>query len=363
MRKLVLTILALLALFSALRAYTEAVSTPSAGVRLQPGLVEVGDGASSVQLGFGIAEKTPGQTATWSLLPLRLVYRSGDRSISVGLNGLSFLLSGGVSVGTPVRIDSPRTGDVISIGGRVTVSSRVDGDVWVLGSTVELLPRAEVTGNVVALGGKVVAAAGATVRGSVNELPQIKIPFLGFLGTDFSVQVLAFGRQVLGYLLLGGALFLSCYFGTRRALAITQGLQASWKAALVTLALSLVLVPLFTLLMVVSVVGIFFLPVLVFFLALLGLNGFLMLCARLGGMLRRSSDGGGDALFLFTSGLLGLFIVKVPALVGIPLTLVRSAAAVTAGQILQLVSLGVVIAGMAYGMAASLAHMRTNAGR
>lgn len=240
-----------------------------------------------MQLGFGIAEKTPGQTATWSLLPLRLVYRSGDRSVSVGLNGLSFLLSGGVTVGRPVRIDSPRTGDVISIGGRVTVSSRVDGDVWVLGSAVELSPRAEVTGNVVALGGTVIAAAGSTVRGSVNELPRVKIPFLGFLGTAFSVQVLAFARQLLGYLLLGGALFVSCYYGTARALAATRGLETSWRASLVTLAVTIVLVPLFTLLMVVSVIGIFFLPVLVFFLAVLGLNGFLMLCARLGGMLRR----------------------------------------------------------------------------
>ena len=42
-----------------------------------------------------------------------------------------------------------------------------------------------------------------------------------------------------------------------------------------------------TLLLVVSVIGIFFIPVLAFVVILLALDGFLFLCVRLGGMLRR----------------------------------------------------------------------------
>ena len=94
---------------------------------------------------------------------------------------------------------------------------------------------------------------------------------------------------------------------------------------------------------------------------MLGLNGFLVLCARVGGALRRGPSDGGDALFLFTSGLLGLFLVKLPALVSIGLTLLRSAVASQAGEMLQIVSLGLLVVGMVYGSGIALSHMRSQA--
>jgi len=359
MRKLVLSILALIALFSTLRAWAEAVPAP--GVELHPGLIEVRDGSSSVSLAFGIMEREAGQASAWNMLPLRIVYQNGGRSVSLAINGLSFLLRGGVSVGGPVRVGSPRAGNVVSIGGKVTVDAPVDGDVWALGADVDLSPRANVTGNVVAIGGRVTASARSIVKGTVNQMPEIRIPFLGLLRGQFSVQVLAFGRQVLGYLLLGAALFLSCFYGTTRARSLYEGFERTWRASLVTLAACLVLVPLAGGLLIVSVIGLFFLPALVFALAVLGLNGFLILCARLGGGLRRRTAAGADALHLFTSGLLGLFLVKLPALAGIVLTLVHSEGVARVGQVLQLVSLGLVIVGMMYGTGAALSNLRTRA--
>src|SRR5260221_9830932 len=155
MRKLVLSVLGLLALFSALRAWTEGVPLP--GVQLHPGLVEVQDGSSSVNLAFGIAAREPGQPSSWNLLPLRLEYRTGDRTVSLGFNGLSFLLRGGAAVGHPVTISAPRTGDVVSVGGKVTVNAALVGDVWALGADVALGPAAAISGNVVPLGGGVTA--------------------------------------------------------------------------------------------------------------------------------------------------------------------------------------------------------------
>jgi len=366
MKKLVLTILALIALFAALRAYPESVSPPGAGtndalgVALHPGLVEIGDGTTSIGIAFGVMEKSGEEPGTWSLLPLRLVYKSGETNLTIGLNGLSFLLRGGVSVGRPVKVEAPHTGDVLSIGGKVTVSSRVDGDVWAVGADVELSPRAEVTGSVVTLGGKVAAAPGAVVHGSVSQVPQIKIPFLGILGTQFSVQVLATGRQLLGYVLLGFALFLSCFYREGHARMMYQSIPASWRETVITLAVSLVAIPFVTLLLVVSVIGIFFIPVLAFVVILLGLDGFLFLCVRLGGMLRRLdiSQSRNVPLSLVTSGLLGLFLVKLPALVGIFLTLLRSGATSLVGQMLQVVTLACVSAGMLYGFGAALAFSR-----
>ncbi len=360
MRKLILAIVALLALFSALRAFPQGL-----GVQLHPGLVEIGDGSASVGMAFGVMDGSDSQSGQWSLLPLRMVYRSGDRSFSVGLNGLSFLLSGGFSVGAPQRISSPHIGDVISVGGRVTVDARVDGDVWAMGADVQLTPRADVTGDVVALGGRVIAAGGAVVRGSISQEPRLKIPYIGVLGTQFSVQALAFGRHILTYILLGFALFLSSYYLSAHAKDLYRAMGETWRATLLTLALSAVLVPILVLLLVVSVIGVFFLPVLVLALMLAAFDGFLLLCARVGGLVRGgpAQEGGGDALYLFSSGLLGLFLVKLPALVGIILTMLRSEPAARVGQALQLVSLGAFAAGLLYGFGVSLAHVRVRAAR
>ncbi|MFI5369851.1 MAG: hypothetical protein ACHQ1F_12675 [Spirochaetia bacterium] len=364
MRKLILAIVALLALFSALRAFPQA-ETGGLGVQLHPGLVEIGDGSASVGVAFGVMDGSDSQSGQWSLLPLRMVYRSGDRSFSVGLNGLSFLLNGGFSVGRPQRISSPRGGDVISVGGKVTVDARVDGDVWAMGADVQLTPRADVTGDVVALGGRVIAAGGAVVRGSISQEPRLKIPYLGVLGTQFSAQALAFGRHILTYILLGFALFLSSYYLSAHAKDLYRAMGQTWRATLLTLALSAVLVPILVLLLVVSVIGVFFLPVLVLALMLAAFDGFLLLCARLGGLVRGgpAQEGGGDALYLFSSGLLGLFLIKLPALVGIILTMLRSEPAARVGQALQLVSLGAVAVGLLYGFGVSLAHVRVRAAR
>ncbi len=365
MRKLILAIVALLALFSALRAFTEAVPAGEAGVQLHPGLLEIGDGAASLGVAFGVMDGPDSQAGQWSLLPLRIVYRSGDRSLSVGLNGLSFLLSGGVSVGRPQRISSPRVGDVISVGGRVTVDARVDGDVWTMGADIQLTPRADVTGDVVALGGRVIAAGGSIVRGSISQEPRLKIPYLGVLGTQFSVHALAFGRHLLTYILLGFALFLSSYYLSAHARGLYRALGESWRQSLLTLAFSAVLVPILVLLLVVSVIGVFFLPLLVLALMLAAFDGFILLCARLGGLVRggAAQEGGGDSLYLFSSGLLGLFLIKLPALVGIILTMLRSEPAARVGQVLQLVSLAAVAVGLIYGFGASLAHVRARAAR
>ena len=310
-------------------------------------------------------EKNAGRASLWNLLPLRMVYSSGDRSVSIGLNGLSFLLRGGMNVGRPVTVDAPRTGDVISIGGRVVVNSRVEGDVWTLGADVELGPGAVVDGERGGPGGQGDDPSGrAAVGGTVTQVPDLKIPFLGMLGTQFSVQELAFGRQLLGFVLLGFALFLSCFYLSAHARGLYQVMGSSWRPTLLTLAISLVLVPLLVVLLVVSVIGVFFLPIVVFLVVLAALDGFLLLCAQLGALVRgrQISNERSPSTFLLP-GLLGLFLVKLPALAGIILTVLRSSAAAKAGQYLQVLTLILVVAGMLYGFGASLSHARVRTAR
>ncbi|GEM_PF-1789742 len=364
MRKLVLVVIALLALFCLFRAYSQDTTERSAGagIRLQPGLIEVGDGTASLGLSFGLMERSGEQRRLVSVLPLRVVYRNGETSVSIGLNGFAFLMGGGASIGAPVVVSSPHRGDLLSVGGRVTVDSRVDGDLWVVGADAELSPRAEVTGNVVVIGGRLNASPRAVVGGTMSQLPGLKVPLLGVLGTQFSAQALELAGVVLGYVLFGSALFLSSYYLAAHARQMQQALPSLWRQALITLVVSLVVIPLAVVLIIASVVGVLLLPLLVLVVFLLALDGYMALCTAIGGWVRaskgRRAAGSEESLSLFTSGLLALFLVNVPALAGILLTAFRSAALARVGTLLQALSLAVTGAGLAYGFGATLAHTR-----
>lgn len=364
MRKLVLVVIALLALFALFRAYSEDAAQGLAGIRLQPGLVEVGDGTSSLGLSFGLMEKSGDRSGLVSVLPLRVVYRNGDKSVSVGLNGVAFLLGGGASIGAPVVVSALHRGDVLSVGGPVTVDSRVEGDVWVLGADAELTPRADVTGDVVVIGGKLTASPHAAVGGTVSQLAGLKVPFLGVLGTQFSAQALGLAGIALGYVLFGFALFMSSFYLAAHTRQMQQAMPLLWRQTLITLAISLVVIPLVTFLVIASVVGVLLLPLLFLAIFLLALDGYLALCVKVGAWVRSSAGRAGeDSLYLFTSGLLALFLVNVPALVGILLTALRSVTTARIGTLLQAVTLGLTVAGLAYGFGTSLAQARSRVAR
>jgi hypothetical protein len=332
-------------------------------VRLHPGLIEIADGEASIALEFGLLEG-PSSGGAWSALPLRIAYQSGDTRIAVGLNGLSVLLRSGVQMGRPVRVESPRDRDLISIGGLVTVASRLDGDVWTLGADVDLAAQADVSGSIVAIGGSVTRAAGAKVSGSVVSLPEVKIPLLGGLAARFSVQALMLGRGALVYLLFGLALFLLAYFLPGHLRGLSDSIPSRWKAALASLGLAIVIVPAGILLLVVSVVGVFIIPVVAIFLAGLAIVGFLAVCVRFGASLRLAKAGSNaGAVSLFASGLLGLFLLKLPGLVGVFFSLLAVPAAVTAAEVLRIITLAAAAAAFLYGLGSSLAMARAAASR
>lgn len=359
MKKLVLSVIALLALFSVFRAFPQSPNQPVRGVELHPGLVEIGDGESSMGVGFGMVSR--GDGGTWNVLPLRLTLRSGGRSLSVNLNGLSFLLRGGVRVGRPLAVTSPVRGDVVSVGGKVTVDAAVAGDVWVFGADAVLAPRAEVAGDVVVLGGEVVRSPKARVAGTVTALPGLKIPLLGGLATQASVPLLELGREALVFLLLGFLLFLLAWYLPAHAQALSASIPGSWRPSLLTLLVSLVALPLLVLLLVVSVFGIFLLPLLALAVAAAALDGLLAVLLRIGAAARAAAGTGTGSMSLFTSGLLGLFLLKLPAWAGIVLSLTRSELAGRIGGILRIVSLAATAAAMLFGFGASLALLRRKA--
>lgn len=354
MRRLVICIIALLAIFAVIRAYTQ-----TRGAQISPGLIQVAEGQGTLNLAFGLMDTQAGAEGRWNVLPLRIVYTSGDKSVSIGLNGFSFLVAGGVRVGRPVRVDKPVDGDVVSIGGKVTVNSRVNGDVWAFGGDIALSAGAYVSGNVVAIGGKIAAAPSARAGGMVTALPQLKLPYLGILASGASAPTVELVRELAVFALGALVLFLAAYFLTPVLTGIGRAVTAEWRKSLITLVLIVVVVPVLVFLLVVSIFGIFFLPFLFISLLAAAFLGFFAIAVRLGSLLRKGSQE--TPLFTFTSGILGLFFVKIPAFAGILLSLIRSNVAGTIGQILRLVSLGLGIAFLAYGIGVSLSYLRLSA--
>jgi hypothetical protein len=354
MKRLVIVLITLIAIFTAIRAYTEAVR-PS-GLEVAPGVLAVSDGSATLGLGFGLLSSEGGRQGPWSILPVTLQLRSGASTVTLSLNGLSFLLNGGVSLGRAVVVDRPRVGDVLSAGGPVTVSSRVEGDVWALGSDITLTAKAEVTGSVVALGGRVTADSKARVAGGVHRLAELKVPFLGVLGSRYSTAALAFAQGALVFVLAAAALLFAAFYLTRTLAGTAAAASGRGRESLITLAVALVALPLVTVLLAVSVAGIFLLPFLALAVFAMAILGGLALCERLGAWMRRGTAE--SPLFLFTSGLLGLFVVSLPGLAGIAAALFRGPAAASASGVLRGIGAVTWLVLLAWGFAVALAQLR-----
>jgi hypothetical protein len=274
---------------------------------------------------------------------------------------LSLLAPGGMRIGRPVRITGHKTGDVISIGGEVTVAGTVDGDVWTLGARVRLLPQAEVTGSVVALGGTIETGRGALVRGNKYSLPNLKIPLLSLLSSGQSAATFRFLIELMGVLLYLLVLFLAVHFARGRLTGLAGALGSNWKGSLLYLVLSVFVLPLVLALLVATIVGILLAPFLVLAVVVLGYLGYLGSTVRLGLWIRgqKPDVAAGDA---YTSGLLGLLVVKGPAVLGILLGLLASQALQAVGRFLYTLGTVEMVVAALYGFGGLLRYLRAQGG-
>lgn len=358
MRRILFAVLGLLALFTILRAYGQG-RQQGARYILQPGLLEFQTAEGSGRIAFGFLELggADGRGRAWSLLPVRVTLRSGGQSFTLALNGLSLLAPGGLRIGRPMRITGQRNGKVISIGGEVTVAGRVNGDVWALGARVRLRPQAVVTGSVVALGGTILTEPGARVLGRKYSLPNLKIPLLALLSSGQSAATLRFLVELMGVLLYLLLLFLVVHFALERLTGLTGALGSSWKGALLYLVLALVLLPVVVALLLATIVGILVVPFLALLLLILGYLGYLGVTVRLGLWLRGRKPEA-DAGETYSSGLLGLLVVKGPAVLGILFGLLASEALQALGRILFIIGTAEMIAAALYGFGGLVRFLR-----
>lgn len=100
-----------------------------------------------------------------------------------------------VRFGSDIRVDEGQEvqGDVVAIGGDVSVEGRVTGSVTAMGGDVSLGSEARVDGDVVCMGGTLREEPGATVGGQrVTAAPKMPggklfLPMLAAVGTGFEV--------------------------------------------------------------------------------------------------------------------------------------------------------------------------------
>ncbi len=360
MKKIVFAVMGLLALFTILRSYGQPASGGTRYV-LQPGLLEIDTAEGKARVAIGLLERVGGSPRSWSLLPIRVEFTSGRQRLTLALNGLSLLSPSGLRVGRPMRITGQKQGDVISVGGRVTVAGTVLGDVWTFGADVLLEPRALVTGSVVALGGVVRAERGALIRGNKYSLPNIKIPLLRLLASGDSAATFRFLIMAFGVVLYLLVLFLAVHFARQQLAGLAGSLGTHWKGAILYLVLAVLLIPLAAALLIATVLGIVVVPFLAVALLLLAYLGYLGATVRLGLWLRRL-PADAPAAAAYTSGLLGLLVLRGPVLLGILLGLLASGLFQVLGRILFAVGTAATVAAALYGFGGTLSFLRARGG-
>ncbi len=352
MKRLVLSVVGLLALFSFLRVHSQ---ESQRRIVVQPSLLEIADADSGLSLGVGVVESKGDKNQIWSLFPVRVSLRSGREVFALTLNGLDLLARRGLSFGRPIVVTGVHRGDLISVGGAVVVSGAVEGSVWVFGADATLKAGARVDGDVVSLGGKVSAEKGAHLAGNKQSLPAVRIPFLGFITSRQSAESLQFVIELAGLGLALLVLFLTLHFRldymSRQAAVVSSG----WKANLLYVFLGLVFAPILAAFLAASIVGLLLVPVAVVALAFTTCVGFLGVSVRLGRVFVRGSE---NPLRLFGAGLLGLALIRGPALAGRTLSIFTSGLLEAIGGVLKAIGGVALFLALLYGFGCGLSAVR-----
>lgn len=256
---------------------------------------------------------------------------------------------------------------VVAVLGAARVDGRVDGDVVAVGGGVTLGPKAVIRGDVVSVGGGVERAVGARVGGQINEVrfgapsfsPHIRFwprPDWAWFGTSFGATsdlIATLARMgILALLVVGLATILPVQ--VRR---IGDHVAAEpWRAGFVGLAAQLLFVPLLVITVLVLAVSIIGIPLLLLvpFGVLAFLFAFLLGFAGTAGALGHavSRRFGGSALNLVLAALVGLAVIwaltaisRFAGIAGLPVRVVLSVVLVT-GFIVEYVAWTVGLGGV-----------------
>jgi len=194
-----------------------------------------------------------------------------------------------IKIGSDVTLEEGQEVDqVIAIGGQITVYGLVEKNVVAVGGSVILTSKAVVRGNVISVGGVVSTGSGATVYGDVTEINTSSLAS--------SMSSIMHG-EMEGWSLLLNVISL-CFFAIILIIALIMTLLIPRTLATVVNAIeqhriksfvwgclvTLAIVPFFMLLTI-SIIGIFLIPVAFTALLLASIIGFIAVAAIVGNLI------------------------------------------------------------------------------
>jgi hypothetical protein len=192
--------------------------------------------------------------------PSRSVQRSGD-VVRIG--------GGAVNVAENERVD----GDVVAIGGPVTVDGEVSGDVVAVGGGLTLGPHAVDRGEVTAVGGPLKRDPQAQVFGKVNEvgigangqtLPPYRLNWRNLLFGSFASRAGTLATTITRVLMFMLFLLIVTAVGQRPVQEIAARIAAEpVRAGLVGLLAEILFVPVLVLTIIALVISIIGIPLLI----------------------------------------------------------------------------------------------------
>lgn len=353
MKKLGLIIIMLLVHLTLVKVYAKDGNNR---FTIQPSLIEYADKENELSIGFGLIDSAGDKTKTWEIFPVRILLRSGKNRFYLGLNGLSLITRSGINIEKDMIINRVYNGDVISFGGNVTISSTVEGNVWVFSADVILKHGAVIKGDVVALGGKISQSGNISIKGNKNSIPQFSIPFIGFLTSARSAATMHFIIEIFGIILFLILLFLVLFFRKQNLQDHAESLFSLWRGSLLYIFFSLIIIPVLIFFLYTSIIGVMIIPFIFLCIIVIAYYGFLAMTIRLGKFfLRKSTD---SFPHLFLCGFIGLVILKAPVLLGILISLLESEIIATIGSFLVYIGSIALFLVFIYGFGVTLMKLR-----
>jgi hypothetical protein len=347
MNKLVIAIVLVFILFTVVNAYSEPVS-----------VTQYASDRNNFGVGLGLLELVDKDKQAYDVFPLHVYIRSGDRSVFLLFNILTIVFNTGINYSKPISVAGAYSGDIVSVGGEVFVSGRVNGDIWAFNADVVLNPGSSVSGNVITLGGRVVSSQAVNIAGTRLVASNLQFPLMGIVVSPQTGNVLQiFGFDLFSILFFVIILLLYSIFGKNHLASLIGSVTADWKGSLLFTVLVLIGIPLIVILLIASKAGLFIVPFFLIFLLAAGYAGYTAVMVRVGRILVRGEGAGPGQLFF--AGCVGFILIHGLTIIGLLLSLftlnffkVLATIFLTLGAIISYVS-------FVYGLGITLSRLKS----
>jgi len=211
---------------------------------------------------------------------------------------------------------------VVAIGGSITVAGTVKEDVVAVGGSIVLTDTAKVGGDTVSVGGKIVKAPGATIQGDRVEV-SVPAAAMGKGAKIFTWGGLIF--SILSFLAFLALAFLCVALFQKQLGMASHYIERRFWSSVLWGFLGILLIPTITLVLIISIIGIFFIPLFLLLVAAAMVFGYVTAAQLVGKkVIKLARQGGKPMMIEVFIGLLLLFIIGFLPILGWLVQLIAS---------------------------------------